>query len=98
MADFRVPWLTRRPQTVSAGASSGHRGPGSAHRICTIDRPLCARLRGGVRTMRLLCDARSVAAEVDGEDLDDAVRVAACSVGGRGVELVVDSSRAGDLV
>ena len=42
--------------------------------------------------MRLLCDARSVAAEVDSEDLDDAVRVAACSVGGRGVELVVDSS------
>jgi hypothetical protein len=40
----------------------------------------------------------SVAAEVDGEDLDDAVRVAASSLGGCWVELVVGSSRAGDLV
>jgi hypothetical protein len=40
----------------------------------------------------------SVAPEVDGQDLDHAVRVAAWSLGGRWVELVVDPSCAGDLV
>jgi hypothetical protein len=39
-----------------------------------------------------------VAAEVDGEDLDDAVGVAAGSLGSRWVELVVDPPGAGDLV
>src|SRR5260221_3576991 len=72
--------------------------------ISKLGWPMCivmGSLAEGERTALFGCVAptgESVAPEVDGQNPHHGVRVAARSLGGRWVELVVDPSRASDLV